>query len=144
MNYIQKHTQGFNAGQFVLHREDGTAICQLGCEIVIWLRTLQPAHDGWNLRFMAYTVEIVESAIHDHDRVSRNSTATLRVPVGADGDDVGNDARIAMNVFRDQAFGDCHKLGLQEYVVRDDHGYVLTINSLLWDGRILHVRDIAC
>ena len=143
MNYIQKHTEGFNAGQFVLHREDGTAICQLGCEIVIRLRTLQPVHDRRNMQFMAYTVEIVESAIHDHERVSRNSIATFRVPVDLDGD-IGNDARIVMNVFRGRAFGDCHKLGLQEYVIRDDRGYVLTINGLLWDGRILHVRDIAC
>lgn len=143
MNYIQKHTQGFNAGQFVLHQEDGTAICQLGCEIVIRLRTLQHVHDWRHLEFMSYTVEIVKSAIHDHEPVSRNSIATLRVPVGTDGD-IGNDARIAMNVFRGHAFGDCHRLGLQEYAVREDHGYVLTINGLLWDGTILHVRDIAC
>lgn len=141
MNYIQKHTEGFNAGQFVLHREDGTAICQLGLEIVVLLRTLQPAHDRQNLQFMSYTVEIVKSAIHNHEPVSRNSMATLRIPVDTDGD-IGNDARIAMNVFCKDAFGDCHRLGLQEYVVRDDHGYVLTINSLLWDDGILHVRDI--
>lgn len=143
MNYIQKHTQGFNAGQFVLHREDGTAICQLGCEIVIRLRTIQPVHDRRNMQFMSYTVEIIESAIHDHEPVSRNSIATLRVPVDLDGD-IGNDARIVMNVFRGNAFGARHRLGLQEYVVRDDHGYVLTINGLLWDGGILHVKDIAC
>lgn len=143
MNYIQKHTEGFNAGQFVLHREDGTAVCQLGCEIVIRLRTIQPIHNKQRLEFISYTVEIVESAIHNHEPVSRNSIATLRVPVGTDGD-IGNDARIAMNVFRNGAFGGCHRIGLQEYVVRDDHGYVLTINGLLWDGTILHVRDIAC
>lgn len=143
MNYIQKHTIGFNAGQFVLHREDGTAICQLGCEIVIRLRTLQPVENRRYLRDISYTVEIVKSAIHDHDPVSRNNIAILRVHVGTDGD-IGNDARIAMNVFRQYAFGNCHRLGLQEYVVRDYHGYVLTINGLLWDGTILHVRDIAC
>lgn len=142
MNYIQKHTQGFNAGQFVLHRKDGTAICQLGCEIVIRLRTFKPVHDRHSFRHMDYVVEIVESAIHDHEPVSCNSMAILQVPIGTDGD-IGNDARIAINVFRGDAFGDCHKLGLQEYVVRDERGYVLTINGLLWDGTILHVKDIA-
>jgi hypothetical protein len=136
MNLIQKHEFGYSAGQFVLHRHCGTKICHLGETIEVRLRTLHRDHKVYSdIRCLDFRVEIVNSLIHSGDIFSPNSLADLRVLEG-------NDLQIVMNVFNKDAFGQVHRLSLQPYEIRDQHGFVLVINGLLWDDGVLHVKDI--
>ena len=134
MNVIKKETTGYNAGQWVLYRPNGTAICPLGFEIEVFLRRVVKTQSGDEI---TYVVEIKSSLIHHGESDIKNALAALKVPA------FGPDARICMSVFKGDAFGETHRLGLQKYVVAGNHGYVMTINGLLWDGKILHVKDIA-
>lgn len=120
-------------GQFVLQDEDGIAISSLGSTIDIVLRRIIhiPGHQH-GVNGINYVVEITHAK---NINLKELNIVMLRVPLG-------NDTRIAWTVFSNDAWGQPHRLGLHEYVVGDDHGWALTIGGLLWDGRILHVRDI--
>lgn len=155
MNSIRKHKMG----QFVLHDSNGEASVQLGDSIEVRLRTLNEYYsvdvktheikqfvirkndsepyideshsvDGWNYR--VYTVEIVRSKFHNHDPVSSTNLVALRVgsKLYFDSDPLITDA-----IFHGRAFGQVHRLELFRGA--------LTINGLLWDQGIRHVRDIA-
>lgn len=132
MNSIRKH----ETGQFVLYDSNGEPSVQLGDSIEVRLRTLNshpvPAgNHSAGMDYLEYTVEIVRSTFHNYDPLS--STNLVKLLVSTEGPD--NDWRIAASVFRDEAFGQVHRLGLFKGV--------LTIGGLLWDQGIRHVRDIA-
>lgn len=144
MNYIEKHETGYNAGQFVLHNPAGQMLFSLGEEVVIVLRQLVVVPENkQQVKYLQYIVEIIESSQHEDTGFSSGRAVILRVPM-ADIKQVGNDARIAMCCFKGDAFGQTHRIALQEFCVDSNRGFVLTINGLLWDGQIIHVKDIAC
>lgn len=124
MNSIRKHKMG----QFVLYDSNGEPCVQLGDSIEVRLRTLSSHPVPTEVLYLAYTVEIVRSAFHNDAPLN---LAHLWVST----EDPGNDWQIASAVFQGEAFGQVHRLGLFKGV--------LTIGGLLWDQKILHVRDIA-
>jgi hypothetical protein len=142
MNFIRKEIIGPHAkapriphaGYFVLVTDTDRLVCPLGWEIEIVLRSAAEVDGG---DYLKYLVEIKKSLIHDNEPLSRDSLATLLVPM------IGADAQIAKTVFTEDAFGSTHRLGLQKYEVGLNQGYIMTINGLLWDGQIRHVRNIA-
>ena len=127
MNSIRKHEMG----QFVLYDSNGEPSIQLGASVDVRLRTFDEYHSTDTGRYLVYTVEIVRSTFHNHDPLSSTNLVKLRV----ENEDGGNDFRIAVDVFQGGAFGQVHRLGLFEDM--------LTINGLLWDQGIRHVKDIA-
>lgn len=124
MNSIRKHR---DLGQFVLYDSNGEPCIQLGDSIDVCLRTFNKRC----FSYLEWTVEIVRSTFHNCEPVSSTNLAKLHIlPFSND-----TDKEIAGIVFQDSAFGQVHRLGLFRGM--------LTINGLLWDQKILHVRDIA-
>lgn len=123
---------------FMLYDPKGEAINNLGSEIEIRLRRIIiPGRKTRKVTNLQYVVEITKSTIHNGEFFSANSVAVFIVPLCT------SDSRICMSVFKEGAFGFAHRLGLHPYQVpKQPPGHVLTINGLLWDGRILHVKDI--
>ncbi len=122
---------------FLLYDTDWEVINNLGSEIEICLRRIIIPGRVREVTDLRYVVEITKSTIHDGEFFSANSAATFIVPLHT------SDSRICMSVFRKDAFGFVHRLGLRPYQVPTKApGHVLVINGLLWDGRILHVKDI--
>lgn len=135
MNFIKKESKGYNAGQWVLYSESGNRICQLGPTIEVKIRRIAATGGGDHIN---YIVEVTKSLIHHDEVISKNSLAALKVP------NIGADARIAMSVFRKEDFGlRSYRIGLQPFDALGEQGHVMTIDGLLWDGRIIHVKDIA-
>jgi hypothetical protein len=121
MNIIHKQN-----GFFVLQQQDSDHV--LGDSIDITLRRVVYQKFERDITNLQYVVELKLTSDFE-----QNQLATLQVPLNTD------DSKIAMSMFRGEAFGDTHRLGLVPY----SDGYVMSINGLLYDGdRILHVRDI--
>ena len=147
MNYIEKCKPGCHpVGQFVFHNPTGLPLFSLGEEILIVLRqAIPPIRSEQCVECLQYIVEIVESNEHEDTGFSPDRVAVLRIPItGTKPSKPGNDARIAMWCFSVDAFGQTHKLGLKEFCVGNERGFMLTINGLLWDGQITDVKDIIC
>ena len=121
---------------FILYNTDGEAINNLGSEIEVRLRRIILPGRAREVTDLRYVVEITKSTIHNGEVFSANSVATFIVPLRT------SDARICMSIFKTGAFGFVHRLGLQPYHLPITSGHVLVINGLLWDGRIIHVKDI--
>lgn len=115
---------------FLLYDTDWEVINNLGSEIEICLRRIIIPVKVREVLDFRYVVEITKSTIHNGEAFSANSVATFIVPLHT------NDSRICMSIFT--AFGMVYRLGLHPYA----NGHVLVINGFLWDGRILHVKDI--
>lgn len=132
MKYIKIDQYNEHAGQFILHTHE--PLCQLGKAITVTLREASE-HDGQ----LAYTVEIMESMIHERDEsFSRNRVAKLLI------EPTGPNAGVCVSMFGNHAFGRSHRLSLVPYEIGERFGYVLAIDGLVWDGRLVHVKDIAC
>lgn len=122
---------------FLLYDPDGEVISNLGSGIEIQLRRVITQNSTREIMDLRYVVDITKSTIHNNEPFSSNSVALFIIPLGT------SDANICMSVFQEQAFGMVHRLGLQPYQVpKQPAGHVLVINGLLWDGRLLHVKDI--
>lgn len=121
---------------FLLYDPDGEVISNLGSDIEMRLRRLiTPSKKTREVVNLQYVVEINRSTIHNNEPFSGNSVAIFIVPLHT------SDSRICMSVFKD--FGSVYRLGLQPYQVPNKApGHVLVINGLLWDGQILHIKDI--
>lgn len=125
--------------QFRLWEEPGTrCLHKLGDTIDIRLRRFIPQPYEREIKYLKYLVEIVKSYVHDNEPVSPESLAILCVRFGI------ADSEIAMQLFKKDAYGQVHRLGLQPYYTNGKlEDAILTINGLLWDNRIIHVKDIA-
>lgn len=118
--------------RFVLFNPEGQEICDLGDSITVLLRTSSVQKDC-----LVYVVEIKESLIHGRESVSKNNLAEFTVG------QVGHDARTCMSVFNKDAFGKEHRLTVHPFSKPfGPTGFALAIDGLLWDGKILHVRDL--
>ncbi len=132
MNLICKHKNG----NYSLSSPTGAHICSLGNEITVFVRRIMCQTYTREINYIKYVVEIIESLIHTaSDPFSKNNMAILCVPI------TGADCRIAMNVFKGDGLGTIHRMGLQEFR-GEQSDYVMTIDGLLWDGKIIHVKDI--
>jgi len=128
MNYfIKKHDTGFNEGNFVLHGYDGTAIESLGDSVELFVRRCILQRTTRIIEHIKYVVEVVGEPCRDF------MLAELRVPVG------GADTRIAMSLLKADGMGSTHQFGLMKVAASE---WVMTIDGLLWDGKIIHRKDI--
>ena len=123
--------------QFVLFSTTGLA--SLGDEIEVVMRRLLPikitVREATHIR---YLVEVTKSKWHvTGQQFDTNNLCIFEVPLRT------ADSRIAMTVFREGAFGQTHRLSLVPYKVGGEAGHTLAIGGLLWDGKIIHVKDIA-
>lgn len=134
MNRIEIGT-AFNAGQFVMYREM-TAICQLGDEIEVVPRTKRLV-DGR----LVIVLELQKTKIHaDHGVFEADRMAYMPIP---NGDSVADKStRTILSYHQPRCDGKKTTLGLQEYKIGRRAGHVLTIDGYLWDGRLMHVKDI--
>jgi hypothetical protein len=137
MKTIQYDETGHGAGKFVLYNHLGTRVCYLGEDIDIRLRDVVRPKKGVKVTHLQYLIEVTRSLIHDpKDPFSLNKVAVFEVPRNKQG------YQVCMAVFKKEAFGQTHRLGLQQYSIGQAAGYVLTVDGFLWDGRLLHVKDI--
>lgn len=113
---------------FTVHTDYGNL--ELGDSVdIILRRVIHPNKTQREIHDLRYLIEIMGG-------VDNPTLAILQVLYPT------SDSKICMNVFRDGAFGQGHRLGLKEFSTDTEEGVVLTINGLLWDDGIIHVKDI--
>ena len=139
-NTILKHTQGRHAGHYVLHSPDGNVITDLGTVIDVRVRTRQKFGNR-----VGFLVEIVNSLIHKRGDPLTNNSFAILVP------DVGADFDIAVTILKRDTWGlRPHRFGVKSFPLNHTEsenctciGYIMTINGMLWDGKVILVKDIA-
>lgn len=126
------------SGDFTLWESGKKVYSSIGSSITVILRHSKVLFNkkGSLSYAIKYLVEIVESDTHVRGAFSKDRLATFVVYY----DDV--DMRIATMVLDRGGHGMEHRLSLMPYTFSNTSGHVLTINGLLWDGRIVHVKDI--